>query len=224
MMVILQNNNSAEVRSLSSSTALLDDVKVIRCNYDDLHGYQSELLSGAMPVGSVEFVQRSLQLAGVQQPAFNPYDSCLEKYWRRSISIESVRNVRADFVDKSLFVKPVKLKKFNGFIYKGDLSQAYDVHDVEQLKILMTLPTHEKIYTADVVDFVAEWRCYILNGQLLGVCRHDAGDNDYEPDNDLVQQIVARLPGRTLAADVGLTAQGQFCVVELNDAWAIGKY
>lgn len=222
MKIILQKEPSSESRSITSYAAIHDGVEVVRTHYSDLPDFRDILKSGAMPVGSVEFVQHAFKLMGIDQPGFNPYDDCLD--WSRKINVSKIMDIRADVVTGGLFVKPVNLKQFNGFVYKGDLAQDHDEHDFEQLETLKLLPLDTPIYTSDVVKFDAEWRCYITNGKLIKACRYDSNDEEYDLDDNFVNNVISCLEGRTLAADIGLTSEGCFSVVELNDAWAIGKY
>jgi hypothetical protein len=219
-----QQGQSMESRSISTYAALQDNVNLIRCEDAGLPGLTKYLLAGALPIGSVEFVQHAFKLIGIQPPELNPYDICLDGYWHRPINIAAASHIRAGLIPEGIFIKPATLKLFNGFVYYGDRAICYDDHDLEQIKKFHALPANQHIYFSDVIDFVAEWRCYVTEGRLIAACRYDANDEDYPLDDAFVNGVVERLSGRTIAADIGLTRDGKFCGVELNDAWAIGKY
>lgn len=221
MKVILQKSNTAEIRSISQYAAICDGIEVIHSQYDDLQHYIDELKAGTMPVGSVEFVQFAMRLIGVKQPGFNPYPD--EFYYGRGIRKGPAYKLFSR--NEVTFIKPVQLKRFNGFVYRGMDGYAYDNHDMEQLKQFISLPMSEEIYLSNVVNFVAEWRCYYLHGELLAVCRYDDNDEEYEVDDEFISSLQKHVNNATMAVDIGkLLDNDEFCVVECNDAWAIGKY
>jgi len=225
MKVILQTHSTMETRSISQYAAISEGIEIIRQNYQGnlLKNLQSDLKEGAMPVGSVDFVKTAFELIGMEPPAFNAYDNCIrETMWGRKIWQTEVLDA---FCSPPIFIKPIQLKRFNGFVYKGDEHDGYDEHDREQLQILdSSFSPFDKVYVSEVMDFIAEWRCYITNGELIAICRYDNNELDHDVDMAFVNEIVACVPERTIAVDIGKTKNGHFLVVELNDAWAIGKY
>ena len=126
--------------------------------------------------------------------------------------------------DLPIFVKPTKLKQFNGFVLKWFNTVMYDKHDRDQLYILSNLSYKETVYVSPVVNFIAEWRIYVTKGKVVAVCQYDSGEEDLTPDENFVKLVSEKFPTETLAIDIGLLDNNQYCVVELNDAWSIGKY
>ncbi len=221
MKVILEKSNTAEVRAISQYTAICDGIEVIRCEYDDLRHNLHELKDGAMPVGSVEFVRRAMQLIGIDQPEFNPYPDDMP--YARGIRKRPAYHLFSR--NEDTFIKPVQLKRFNGFVYRGMDGYAYDDHDLEQLKQFMKFRLDDEIYMSNVVNFVAEWRCYYLHGELLAVCRYDDGDDEYiEYIDEFISSLQKYVNNATMAVDIGVLDNEKYCVIECNDAWAIGKY
>ena len=87
------------------------------------------------------------------------------------------------------------------------------------------LADEEAVICADIVRFRSEYRCFVANGDLLGV-RHYKGDPLVFPDPFVVRRILsahANAPSG-YALDVGVTEDGQTCVVEINDGYASGAY
>lgn len=217
MKVILQKTNSAEIRAISHYAAISDGIEIIYA--ENLGNYARELRDGAMPVGSVEFVTSAMQLLGISQPEFNPYPSGFH-YGRMLIKNPAYRLFS---MSGYMFIKPVELKRFNGFVYRG-MDAEYDDHDAEQLIQFMRFGLCEQIYMSNVVNFVAEWLCYYLNGDLIATCRYDGNEGEHERCGKFLSELSNYIEGRTMAVDIGLLDSGDFCVVECNDAWAIGKY
>lgn len=62
--LILQNVSTKEIRTVVQAVALADknEYYIIRSDIDDLEKYSEELRS-AIPVGSVEFVRKAMEIA-----------------------------------------------------------------------------------------------------------------------------------------------------------------
>ncbi|HEL1618626.1 TPA: ATP-grasp domain-containing protein [Streptococcus suis] len=87
------------------------------------------------------------------------------------------------------------------------------------------LPFDYPIWISDIVEFVAEWRCFILNGEVLDV-RPYTGDYHAQYDASVIDKAVAawgRAP-RAYGLDIGVTKDGRTLVVEVNDGYALGNY
>lgn len=220
--IILQKSVEAtpESRCIHKLAMLDDSLEIIECCIKELVEFIDELYQGAMPVGSVEFVAYAMKLIGLQEPKFDCYPRTLS--YERKIS--KINKYKLFDINPPFFVKPVKTKLFTGVVYKGDDLELYDDYDREQLETLLKLKDDVVLYIADVVKFEAEWRCYIKNGKLVKTCQYDDNVEDLDPDIEFVNQCLAKLKYRTLALDIGLLDNDKYCVVELNDAWGLGKY
>lgn len=220
--LILQSNTphpeSFETRSLKTY-AITHDIPFVIAKFEDLHHHaiRQQLLSGNVPVGSVEFIQRCFEIKGLTVKAINPYPPGLP-YGRLIFKRPLYEILGHHIPEQGLFIKPFKLKRFNGFVFRGFNYQHYDEHDKEQISNLLDMRLNDWVYTSEVVNFLAEWRMYYCNGELLGTARYDANDEEYD---DPV--ITIPIKG-TRAIDVGLLDNGSYVVVEVNDAWAIGLY
>lgn len=220
MKILIQNVSTIETRAISAYCNQ-HEINFTRCSIEDVGIHH-----GCIPVGSVEFVTEYCKTFSITIPYFNPYPEkyLTLKYIDRKIETFDVGEIR--WVPIPSFMKPVKTKLFNGFIFRG-LDYSYeDEYDKEQINALMHLPMGEELYVSTIVDFVAEWRLYVINRELVAVARYDANDEEY--DEDLMLNFASgplnQSPYRTYCLDIGLLSDGSYQVVELNDAWAIGKY
>lgn len=106
----------------------------------------------------------------------------------------------------------------------------FDAHDREQLAVLRRQAVDCPVWIGDVVVFQSEWRFYVLHGQLLGAARYDPDGEDFAPapDLDVVRSAVAEAGLAEMPCayglDLGVLADGQTALVEMNDAWALGLY
>jgi len=72
---------------------------------------------------------------------------------------------------------------------------------------------------SEILDFVAEWRAYVVDGQILGIFCYSDFERDYSPAFPwTIPETI------TAAIDFGLNVDGRFLLVEVNDPYAIGWY
>jgi hypothetical protein len=174
-------------------------------------------MKGAMPVGSVEFMAKCFDIMGLTIEPINPYPRGLP--YGRDIYQSPIYAVFPLINENNpMFIKPIQLKQFNGFVFRGVGYQDYDEHDKEQIYKFLKMRLNDCVYTSEVVNFLAEWRMYYINGVCEGTVRYDPNNEDYD---DPVINIDIQ---GTKAVDVGLLPNGSYVVVEVNDAWAIGLY
>jgi hypothetical protein len=126
--------------------------------------------------------------------------------------------VRAHVTDRSppLFVKPVGDKIFAGAVMR-------EFRDL--------IPTRELagdvlVWASTPVDFLSEWRCFVLEGELVGI-GHYKGDPLRFPDSSVVKAAVgdyALDAPAAYALDFGVVADSQTSLVEANDGFSLGCY
>ena len=161
------------------------------------------------PVGSVEFVREYMRACEIAEPAPLDYPEELTKYLYRKVA----RHASISTVGKHRFVKPVGTKSWTGGI----------------LRSLTIEPSmlDTPIWASDPVNFVCEWRCYVMHGQLLFASRYDDQDDDRpEPDFLSVKNMIIDYTQAPVAytLDVGVLDSGETALVEVSDAWALGLY
>ena len=222
LSLILQSNHphpeGYETRSLKTY-AMVHDIPFTDAKFEDLHHHaiRQQLLNGSTPVGSVEFIQRCFEIKGLTVEAINPYPLGLP-YGRMILKRPLYEVFSHHIPEQGLFIKPFELKRFNGFVFKGINYKGYDDHDKEQIYQLLDMRLNDWVYTSDVVNFLAEWRMYYINGVCEGAVRYDANEEEY--DDPVINVPIEG----TKAVDVGLLPDGSYVVVEINDAWAIDLY
>lgn len=161
----------------------------------------------ALPVGSVQYVRQCLHLFGKSITEIPTYPADLLPFLRRPVDRRVFRAVPGD-----CFVKPQKLKMFTGAI-KCELQASID--------------PEEPVWCSPKVQWVSEWRYYILNGEIIGAGRYDDGPDDTPvPETEIVRQAVLRWSNAPSAysLDFGVLVDGETALVEANDAWALGYY
>lgn len=162
------------------------------------------------PVGTVEFVKQYAQSCGVTMPAFDSYPLCLRDggFFKRKI-----RQGRFSDANDHEFVKPVNAVK----LFTGDI----------KFRITDTVNDSIEVYISEPVNFVAEWRLYVINGCFCGAARYDDNDNDEDLGSSFSMAAINAMTASRFAnfsLDIGKLANGEYCIVEANDGWALGYY
>ncbi|CAN7773939.1 ATP-grasp domain-containing protein [Variovorax sp. LjRoot290] len=193
-----------------------------------LASYTGEIL----PVGTVEFVRAAMGVRGLPEPEPMGYGPVTD-YLRREIRPGVLYELKA--LKEPIFVKPVAIKAFSGFVYDPRPGAQTTEYQAEQLAAIAQLKTSTRVWFSEVVEFVCEWRYYVdAAGRVLSRARYDAdgADDAPEPTAEVVQNAInatvshleARGNAHPFAVDVGVLANGRTAIVELSDAWALGLY
>lgn len=209
----------------------MQGLQVRTCTLESLQVYATLLKAGAaFPVGDVPFMQEAFRLAGAQQPRPECYPAALTAFLHREVWCGPLQSLTTQSPETSVFVKPVALKQFTGFVYPGTGS----AHDQAQRKCVqhwLSTPQAAALlaWFSTPVNFLSEYRYYIHKNQIMGVARYDPEGADDAPE-PCVTQVEAALVAWahqapvSYALDVGVLASGETALVEVNDGWALGLY
>ena len=220
--IILQNPSSYETRAIRTAAMLVDNVVIWNSTLADLSNEHNTnlLTNGAMPVGSVEFVRKAMEISSITEPPNITYPEEISSYLKRGVIQTTI-----DKIILGYFIKPIETKTFTGFIY-GEVDDM-DESDLEQMMVVSKLPNDTQIWMSEPVIWKSEWRYYVMDGQITGKARYDQNDDDDAPipDETIVQNCINDLSFKhPYALDFGVLGNGETALVEVNDAWAIGLY
>ncbi|WP_291725182.1 ATP-grasp domain-containing protein [Bernardetia sp.] len=166
--------------------------------------------------GSIDFVQSGLKKMNIQVPEHIDYPESLNKYYGRKISESTINTIANNPDSWNVFVKPKgHLKKFTGRHIKTtfDLIGCGDrENDVP-------------VWVSEPVEFVSEWRVFVRYNQVLGV-RPYKGDWRGQYNYKIIEEAISSYQNAPAgyAIDFGLTKEGKFLVVEVNEGYSIGNY
>jgi ATP-grasp domain, R2K clade family 3 len=233
-VIFMPMESSYEARSIVG-VAMLKDIPIKRVAIGDLALHKEELRNGAvLPVGSVEYLRRAMEVTGIKEPENLSYHPSIQPYLGRWVKPYTSGRFCDNWPSGIYFVKPMATKLFTGFVYNDEFRDFdYDEHDREQLQELRCSPSQTKIWLSPVVKFIGEWRYYVMDGKIIGCARYDTEDLDEantavkSPSPDFANaccQAAWNSLGHAFALDIGVLDDGKNVVVELNDAWAIGLY
>lgn len=175
----------------------------------DLPGIERD--ASDIVVGGVRVVRDSLRAFGRDVPEID-YPEELEPFLGRRVWRSAIRTVRSHEDAWSVFVKPVRGKLFTGRLVSSPADLVGCGEDVE-------------VYCSEPVSFVAEWRCFVMRGQILDV-RPYRGSWRASSDPRVIEDAVAAYKSAPAGygMDFGVTKDGRTLLVEVNDGYALGPY
>lgn len=206
----------------AATTALVArDLPVTHFTLKNLRRGRLELDPDTLVAGDLDAVPLALKKLGVQGPFVESYPSATHPFLARRVWKSTLTDMKQWVEGRGgpVFVKPgERLKRFTGFVYT---SRADDY--------LFQGASHRAlVHCSSVVQFVREFRAYVLGGVVLGVCQY-AGESGAPPEPAFVERVLDALREQQqlvagFALDVGVLADGQPAVVECNDGFGLGLY
>lgn len=164
-----------------------------------------------------DYIAETRQLLKAMNIAFPTYDypEALKEFYGRKLKQGKFSDILNNSDNLGKFIKPLAgSKMFNGKIINH-------MNDLIGIKMDGDYP----IWISEVVEFMAEWRCFILNNQVIDV-RPYKGDYHYQYDARVIDEAVAAWKNSpsAYALDIGITSQNQTLIVEVNDGYSLGQY
>jgi hypothetical protein len=167
-------------------------------------------------VGYIEDVNSALFQLGIESPVEINYPDELTSFLGRKIWRSHINYIAKHPELWNIFIKPATLsKKFTGRLLtsaKDLISCGDEFEDTE-------------IWCSEPVNFLAEWRCFVRYGEILGV-KHYYGDWRVHFDPQVIENAIAAYDSAPAgyAADFGVTDKGETLLIEVNDGYSIGSY
>jgi hypothetical protein len=170
-------------------------------------------------VGGLDFIKYALRQRGLQLPAESCYPDCLSHLLYREVGLSTLGKVMDRVLYRGpVFVKPaLRTKRFTGLV----LRESDDYR-------LGGIPRSESVYHSEVVQWLSEWRCYVVGQEVLFKACY-AGNGQHVPDPGVVTAAVSLMAQqanapRGYAIDFGVLICGRTALVECNDGFSIGAY
>lgn len=156
-------------------------------------------------------------------PYYTPpdtYAECFRNFYRRKI--QKMILSQCSTSDPPYFVKPSKNnKQFNAIVVNDKLDLQY---------VRESLEGDDPIYVCDVVNFVNEFRMFVLNHKLYGIVEssHYILDSDkiksHSPPSQFINEILEANIYRCVVIDIGMLDDGTWAVVEVNPPFSLSSY
>lgn len=176
---------------------------------------QIALEKETLVVGGIPSVHQSFKQLGIDIPTINDYPEEIKKFLHRNICIKLAKDIN----HFPCFIKPaLRLKKFTGFVINGR----------EDLRGFVHVSGNELCYVSDIVNFVSEWRVFVLDQKILDIrpCPTNNDNDKFELDLNQIEQAVKLLGNQKIgyAVDFGLLDNHETALIEVNDGYSIGSY
>lgn len=167
-------------------------------------------------VGYIETIHTALLQLGIAIPESVNYPDELANFLGRKVWRSRINYIAKHPESWNIFVKPADSpKKFKGRLVtsaKDLISCGDEFEDTE-------------IWCSEPVQFLAEWRCFVRYGEILGVKSY-YGDWRQHFDPQVIENAIAAYNSAPAgyAADFGVTDKGETLLIEVNDGYSIGSY
>ena len=167
-------------------------------------------------VAFIEDTNKYLERLGIQPKIALNIPEELMKYAGRQIRFMTMGEFKQDS-QIPVFVKPNRLSKefVSGVLTKLD-NKNFLLNDVAD---------DTPVLVSEVVDFISEYRGYVIDGELKGL-KHYNGDFRIFPDVKIIDNAIKDYTTQPAgySIDFGVTSDGRTLLIECNDGWSLGNY
>lgn len=167
-------------------------------------------------VAYIEDTNRYFEKLGLQPKMALNIPTELEKYVGREIRYMTMKEFKEDTMIP-VFVKPARRSKEfqSGVLTKFQSKEMF----------FGSHPDDTPVLVSEVVDFVSEYRGYVIDGKLKGI-KHYLGDFRVFPDMSVIDNAISDYKSQPAgySIDFGITSDGRTLLIECNDGWSLGNY
>lgn len=171
--------------------------------------------------GGINTTHAILEQNGIEIPKV-PNILDLNIKFRRKVFKSTLKDVRDNKIEYPFFVKPFDTYKlFTGFVCQREFNINRISHVSDDVEV----------FVSSVVEFISEYRCFVLNNELVG-CKNYTGDFTLSPafeDFNYIKRIISQYKNSPSAytLDIGILEDGGdygIDVIEINDGYGFGAY
>ena len=170
--------------------------------------------------GDIVVMFHAIKKLGIEY-SYTDYPENLRPYLHRKIWEDTLGNVKREIYQQGclevpIFIKPKdKLKRFTGFVVKS----------IDDLWQLNEASEHTKIWCSESVNFVSEWRLIVINNKIECYSHYQKEEPqmfDIKVAEKMVNDFIDS--PKAYCLDVGVLSTGETALIEVNDAFSVGKY
>jgi len=172
-------------------------------------------------VGGIGSVRKALEMLEAAPPETIDIPECIHSYTRRKIWTTTLGEVHNNETLWPVFIKPyLEHKRFTGHVVASF---------VDLLKTVC-FPMDMPVLASEVVKWESEYRCFVLNREILDIRRY-AGSFEWYPNVWIIKEMLGSYPSIPTACslDVGKMVDGKnkvwdTALIEVNDGFSLGIY
>lgn len=195
---------------------------------DVLSGRYEKLYNKTVFVAGIDTMRSILEISTADRPADIDYPLYYMKpeLYGRKIDNKTVAEVLTKYQadEKSVFVKPVDTKKFNGVVLQRESQFSYFENYLD-----------ERVFVSEVIKNISsEWRFYVHERKIVGIKHYKGNFWDCQKLNGTtVEKLINSFTDAPSAytVDLAIALKGitpfeepYELIVECNDFWAISSY
>lgn len=170
-------------------------------------------------IGGIKAVKAVFNSLGIKCPEIDNPHIHLPDYLGREVLEVNWHDIElmADANQFPFFIKPGdEYKLFTGYVVKSS-------NDLLSTKSIVQPET--KILMSECVNFVSEYRCFVLNKEMVG-CKNYKGDFKIFPNVSIMENAIKDYANQPIAysIDFGVTDKRETLLIEMNDAFGLGSY
>ena len=127
-----------------------------------------EVSRNDLVVGDFDWTREALKILKIEMPEPPDYPECLKHLLHRDIfksTLQAVKDVLPQY--QKLFIKPAEdTKAFSGLIVTTDEEDCWMKYLIDEH------PADFPVWCSSLVEIISEYRVYIVNGNLKGICHY----------------------------------------------------
>lgn len=163
-------------------------------------------------VGTVFDVKEILEENGIEVEQID-YPEELKEFLGRKIWKSTLYSVIKDTKNVPVFIKPIhEAKRFSGTVLEKS----------EDIVKLGGSVTDIDVWCSEKVNFVSEWRLWVLKGEIVGLTPY-RGKWDIFPNVSILKKAVSvfKTAPVAYALDFGITDRNETLLIEFSDAYGL---
>lgn len=194
-------------------------VSVVLYTLKQIHRRNLPLSNHTFIAGDIDAMHGAMQQLNIPTPIPNDYPESLHSLLGRRIWKSTLGEIEQQFLCEDtppLFIKPCANRKS----FTGKVIESYS-----DFMCLHNLSKRQKIWCSEIVSWLAEFRVYVIDRQIVGIDFY-AGNSNLTLDLDVINKAVLTYYNAPSAysIDFGILETGQTALIECNDGYALGAY
>ena len=214
-----------------NSSLDIDEQKIVKYLDDNNIEYQFfskkqlirdkiKLIYGDFIFGSITSIIHSFKKMNIPLTSPINYPKELNGFYHRKIWTENLETaIKNSNINKDYFIKPKnEYKSFTGFLMSNEFGKVN--------KLLKKYGREYELDCSEEIDFISEFRCYIVDGELKHISNYFGEEMNIEDYNylEIINSLITNEKFYNTSLDLGITSNNILSVIEHNASFSIDSY